>query len=416
MIWCSSEPQGPRLFTPRSTGRENKAIVPRSKVKTGYYSGDSSLSLVVESDPSLLLTQSVSASGFASVAGRWCATDHSRAWGPTSDICGVQPFVHYALNKTGYYGDIANSGNVWSSLTYTCHTCTDTFLALEFWSYVCLIREQQGDGYHGQNFHPTFILYHVAPVMNQTLAGNFTANEEVKLHNILLPEFHKTRRLQTLMAKIFDNRCHYDMILGLNLMNHLGIMLDFNNKSMAWDGSTVAMCGYDQNQEPTTLATNLLLDVLDSNLEANDSIILLDKPSDMNYQEKDVDPSRYKTKTIHTSLYEPSNLQDIVDRCVYLLPSQHEQLYSLLTQFQQLFDRHLKSFKVPLVHLELIENPVLVRWRPYTIPTSCSAVLKEELSHLISIGVIKKAQCSKWIARTFIVPKKDGHVQWITDL
>ena len=194
----------------------------------------------------------------------------------------------------------------------------------------------------------------MAPVTNQTLAGNFTANEEVKLHNILLPEFHKTRRLQTLTAKNFDNRCHYDMILGRNLMNDLGIVLDFNNKSMAWDGSTVAMHGYDQNQEPTTLATNLLLNVLDSNLEANDSIILLDKPSDMNYQEKDVDPSRYKTKTIHTSLYKPSNLQDIVDRCVYLLPSQREQLYSLLTQSQQLFDGHIKSFKGPLVHLELI--------------------------------------------------------------
>ena len=178
----------------------------------------------------------------------------------------------------------------------------------------------------------------MAPVTNQTLAGNFTANEQVKLHDILLPEFHKARCLQTLTAKVFDNRCHYDMILGWNLMNELGIMLDFNNKSMAWDGSTVAMREYDQHQEPTTLATNLLLDILDSISEANDSIIMLDKPSDMNYQEKDVNPAGYKTTIICTSLYEPSNLQDIVDKCVYLLPSQHEQLYSLLIQFRKLFD------------------------------------------------------------------------------
>ena len=153
----------------------------------------------------------------------------------------------------------------------------------------------------------------MAPVANQTLAGNFTANEEIKLHNILLPEFHKTRHIQTLTTKIFDNGCHYDMILGQNLMNDFGIILDFNNKSMVWDGSTVTMRGYNhnQNQEPTTLATNLLLDILDSHLAANDSIIMLDKPSDMNYQEKDVDPSGYKTKTIRTSLYKPSNLQDI---------------------------------------------------------------------------------------------------------
>ena len=42
-------------------------------------------------------------------------------------------------------------------------------------------------------------------------------------------------------------------------------------------------------------------------------------------------------------------------------------------------------------------------------------VFTEELSRLISIGVIKKAQRSEWIAGTFIVPKKDGRVQWITD-
>ena len=175
------------------------------------------------------------------------------------------------------------------------------------------------------------------------------------------------------------------------------------------------MRGYDQNQEPTTLATNLLLDVLDSHLEANDSFLMLDKPSDINYQEKDVDPSGYKTKMIHTSLYKPSNLQDILDKCVYLLLSQCEQLYSLLNQFCNLFDGCLKTFKGHPVHLELIKNPVPVRRCPYTIPTSHFAVFKEELSRLISIGVIEKAQRSEWIAGTFIVPKKDGCIQWITD-
>ena len=140
---------------------------------------------------------------------------------------------------------------------------------------------------------------------------------------------------------------------------------------------TIAMCEYDQHQEPTMLATNLLLNVLDSILEEKDSIIMLDKPSDINYQEKDVDPAGYKTTTICTSLYEPSNLQDIVDKSVYLLLSQREQLYSLLNQFQKLFDGCLKTVKGPPVHLELIENPVPIRRRPYTIPTSHLAVLRK---------------------------------------
>ena len=126
-------------------------------------------------------------------------------------------------------------------------------------------------------------------------------------------------------------------------------------------------------------------------------------------------PMNTKPKRIRTSLNEPSNLQDIVDKCVYLLPSQCEQLYSLLNQFHNLFDGRLKTFKGPPVHLELIENLVPVHWCPYTIPTSQLAVFKEELRRLISIGVIEKAQRSEWIAGIIIVPKKDGRVQWITD-
>ena len=42
-------------------------------------------------------------------------------------------------------------------------------------------------------------------------------------------------------------------------------------------------------------------------------------------------------------------------------------------------------------------------------------MFKEELNRLISIGVIEKACRSEWIAGTFIIPKKDGRVWWITD-
>ena len=84
----------------------------------------------------------------------------------------------------------------------------------------------------------------------------------------------------------------------------------------------------------------------------NDSITMLEQSSDLQYQEKEVDLVGYKTTTIRTSLYEPANLH---------------------------------------------------------------AVFKHELLRLIEIGVIGKAKSSKWIAGTFIVPKKDGHVHWITD-
>ena len=40
------------------------------------------------------------------------------------------------------------------------------------------------------------------------------ANESAILKNVLLPEFHRTRHLDTLQAKIFNQMCCYNMILG----------------------------------------------------------------------------------------------------------------------------------------------------------------------------------------------------------
>ena len=84
-------------------------------------------------------------------------------------------------------------------------------------------------------------------------------------------------------------------------------------------------------------------------------------------------------------------------------------------QHPTLFDGKLKLFVGPKVHLELVDNPVPSRRKPYPIPKSQLHVFKQELERLINIGVLEKAQRSEWIAGTFIVPKKDGRVCWITD-
>ena len=87
----------------------------------------------------------------------------------------------------------------------------------------------------------------------------------------------------------------------------------------------------------------------------------------------------------------------------------------MLQKFHKLFDGQVKTFKGPPVHLQLIENPQPVRQQPYLVPTSHLTLFKAELQRLLQIGVIEKATQSEWIAGTFIVPKKDGRVCWITD-
>ena len=114
---------------------------------------------------------------------------------------------------------------------------------------------------------PTIHTNKIPAVTNHTLASSFTADESIILKNVLLPEFHRTRRLDTLQAKIFDQTCRYDMILGRDLMKDLGIVLNFDSKSMEWDKSVVAMREHPINMSPNSFATNLLLDAIDGGLE-----------------------------------------------------------------------------------------------------------------------------------------------------
>ena len=172
-------------------------------------------------------------------------------------------------------------------------------------------------------------------------------------------------------------------------------------------------------QNSTT--TEWLLDAVDNDLVGNDetphrvSDTTPHQVNETNYQEKDVDPAGYKSKTICASLYEQSDLQEIVDKCTYLTNSQQQQLFQLLSQFPKLFDGELKTFNGPPIHLELIDNPTPVRSRAYPIPRSQLQVFKQELDRLVRIGVLERAKHSEWIAGTFITAKKDGRVWWITD-
>ena len=57
-----------------------------------------------------------------------------------------------------------------------------------------------------------------------------------------------------------------------------------------------------------------------------------------------------------------------------------------------------------------------VHARAYPVPRIHLETFHKELQHLIRLGVLVPQGVSEWASPSFIIPKKDGRVRWISDL
>jgi hypothetical protein len=100
----------------------------------------------------------------------------------------------------------------------------------------------------------------------------------------------------------------------------------------------------------------------------------------------------------------------------YLITQQKADLKQVLSEFTKLFDCTLGVYPHKKFHnkLELEAKPRHAR--PYSVPAIHLETFKTELIHLCEIGVLQPQGASEWSSPTFITPKKDGRVCWVSDL
>ena len=94
---------------------------------------------------------------------------------------------------------------------------------------------------------------------------------------------------------------------------------------------------------------------------------------------------------------------------------QKQKLLELLTNHETLFDGSLGKWEGDPCHNKLCEAVKPYHTNPCGIPHPCERTLCMEVERLCKIGVLRKMNRSEWAASTFIIPKKDQTVRFISN-
>ena len=251
---------------------------------------------------------------------------------------------------------------------------------------------------------PVGIQGHTVPqVTGSTLAGTFTSSEQVCIEDMILPEHQPKQSLPKAAAKVFHADCRYDMIVGRDILRAFGIDINFSTDTVVVNGVSKPMRPFPTARDGMAEAHVLLQDFLDE----TDPVV---NDEDSESSEDDV-----LAADILESKYETVTPQQIADKCTHLSPEQRADLVKLFSKFEALFDGTLRKFTDEQIRLEVDSNIPSKRSRAYAVPHRQQELFRKELNRLVAIGVLEKCGRADWVSGTFIIPKKDGRVRWVSD-
>jgi hypothetical protein len=97
------------------------------------------------------------------------------------------------------------------------------------------------------------------------------------------------------------------------------------------------------------------------------------------------------------------------------MPSQRDELEEILLKFPKFFSGGLRKLNGEKIYLDLDPTVPSVASRAYAVPERHKPIFKQEVDRLVQEGVLEPGTRSAWIVGTFIIPKKDGRVRWVSN-
>ena len=234
--------------------------------------------------------------------------------------------------------------------------------------------------------------------MFNTLAGAYASQGSVQLQGMRLPAFDKNRVIADHHFEVFDSDCRFDVILGADFLEKVGMNLRFEDLTIEWLGNTIPMETFNKT---TDVATHIeyYVDELDA--------------EELGFE---VDEC-YLTTPILDAKYDKWTIDEVInEHCSHLTLDQQADMRALLARHSKLFDGTLGKYPGEPMHIELIPGAQPVYRRPYPVPQVHMQAFKKELDHLVEIGVLSPVRDTEWGLPTFITPKKDGRIRWVSDM
>ena len=99
----------------------------------------------------------------------------------------------------------------------------------------------------------------------------------------------------------------------------------------------------------------------------------------------------------------------------FLEPQERHELYTLLNKYESLFGGNLGTWHGKPYDIKLKPDAEPYHGKPFHVPRIHELTFKQELDWLEYLKVIKKFNRSQWGAPTFLIPKKDSTVFFISD-
>jgi hypothetical protein len=200
---------------------------------------------------------------------------------------------------------------------------------------------------------------------------------------------------------VFAGDCKYDIILGADFLSKSGIDIKYSTGIIEWFDNELPM------RNPHQLGGNEYLAMVD--------IFEVQRKAEAIFGMDWYDPTCYASEILDAK-YGKVSTDDVVDQLTHLTLDQRDDLKGLFHSFTRLFDGTLGVHPHQKFHIDLIPGAKPKHSQPYAIPRIHLAAFKKELDRLVQIKVLSPTGASKWGLPTFVTPKKNNTIRWVSDL